>query len=245
MNSLAQRIDRPYFIYKWTNLINKKIYIGMTCNPNQRLSQYKSAAKLSNDPISKAHRKYGFNNFTFELINYFENFYVANEAEKFYIKIYNSRNIRIGYNLSPGGCSFVDAKIGQKISKSLRKYYLYNKSKNLGRKHTAESKEKISKASIGKPGTNKGKKFNDEWRAKIAKANTGKKPTIETLKKLSDSHKGKMAPNRKLTMEQVREIRKKYKNNESIISLAKEYGLSDVSMGYIVKNLTYKEISHE
>lgn len=145
----------------------------MTCNPTHRVYQYKSAVKRdSQDLIHKAMRKYGFENFKFELIAFFDNFDGADMAEPFYIALYNSRDMEYGYNLSPGGCAFVDAEIGKKISAGLKKHYQTNKSKKIGFKHTQESRDKLSKSSMGKPGTNKGKKFSEEWKKKISAALT-------------------------------------------------------------------------
>ena len=63
---------RKIGVYCITNLINKKIYIGSTTtNFRHRYLQYKSGfiRKLDNQPILyRAFRKYGFENFSFELI---------------------------------------------------------------------------------------------------------------------------------------------------------------------------------
>ena len=58
--------DKMY-IYQITNLINNKIYIGKTNNPQKRWDNH----KCSNDPnmvIARALRKYGINNFKFEVL---------------------------------------------------------------------------------------------------------------------------------------------------------------------------------
>jgi group I intron endonuclease len=61
------------FIYKITNNINEKFYIGFTSqkNPKWRFNQHLSTArskKKNNQPIIKAIRKYGEENFSFEII---------------------------------------------------------------------------------------------------------------------------------------------------------------------------------
>lgn len=232
MNSLESRdIERPYYLYRWTNLVNNKIYIGITVNCKQRLHQYKSAANKSTDPISRAHKKYGFNNFKFEIINYFENFYIANEAEVFMIAHFNSRDPNIGYNVTAGGYQFVDAEIGKKIKAGLKRFYDNNVSKMKGFKHTQESRDKLSKSCMGKPGTNKGKKFSEEWKKKISIANTNNPAMI-----------GRIPVNRKLTMDQAREIRKRYSEGEAIRKLCLAFNMSKSTLSKIVKGLSYKEI---
>lgn len=61
------------FIYKITNNINEKFYIGFTSqkNPKWRFNQHLSTArskKKNNQPIIRAIRKYGEENFSFESI---------------------------------------------------------------------------------------------------------------------------------------------------------------------------------
>lgn len=54
------------YVYKITNLVNNKIYIGITDNYKKRWSNEKS--KSSNQVISKAIQKYGVENFKFEVL---------------------------------------------------------------------------------------------------------------------------------------------------------------------------------
>lgn len=56
-----------YTLYKITNLLNNKHYIGVTSrNPNERFSEHKKSS--SNSFISKAIRADGIENFSFEII---------------------------------------------------------------------------------------------------------------------------------------------------------------------------------
>ncbi len=56
---------------------------------------------------------------------------------------------------------------------------------NLGRKHTKEAREKISKAKIGKPSPHLGKKMSKEARQKMSKAKIGKKFSINRRREIS------------------------------------------------------------
>lgn len=90
-------------IYKITNGINNKCYIGQSNNPMQRWVAHKSLAK-SNDDVGKsaihdAMRKDGVNNFEFSVIGWYEDY---NEKEKYYIQQYNSLAPN-GYNIMEGG----------------------------------------------------------------------------------------------------------------------------------------------
>lgn len=92
-------------IYKITNLINGHCYIGQSYNIEDRWAKEKNRAfnpnaKEYNTPRSQAFRKYGLENFSFEILEEC-NISELNEKEKFYIKKYNS--YFEGYNATTGG----------------------------------------------------------------------------------------------------------------------------------------------
>ena len=91
-------------IYKITNLINGKVYIGQSVNFRKRVSDYEnlSKKKVSNRPISKAIRYYGSDNFTIEILERCGPDDDINEREKFYIKKYDASNPEKGYNVNEG-----------------------------------------------------------------------------------------------------------------------------------------------
>lgn len=90
-------------IYKITNKINNKCYIGQSNNPMERWRQHKYRAKNGQDKgksaIHDAIREIGEENFLFEIIGWFEDY---NEKEKHYIQYYNSL-VPNGYNIMLGG----------------------------------------------------------------------------------------------------------------------------------------------
>ena len=62
-----------YSVYKITNLINNKSYIGSSIRVEQRWKEHINSSKNSNDPkynypLYKAFRKYGLENFSFDII---------------------------------------------------------------------------------------------------------------------------------------------------------------------------------
>jgi group I intron endonuclease len=94
-------------VYKITNKINGKVYIGKTkSNLNSRIACHKHEAKgyRTNQAIHKAIRKYGWENFTIEVVeDGIESLDFLNKQEMFYIQQYNSTNRNFGYNLTTGG----------------------------------------------------------------------------------------------------------------------------------------------
>ena len=94
------------YIYKITNLINNKIYIGKTIrNIQERWNEHVSRALNSEDNthLHNAIKKYGKENFTIEVIDSTEDYEKLNELEIYYIELYGSTDPTIGYNLTNGG----------------------------------------------------------------------------------------------------------------------------------------------
>lgn len=99
------------YIYKFTNKINGKIYIGQTNNIENRKRNHKSEAfnKKSNGyflPFHSAIRKYGWDNFKFEIIEELPDEMgrdYLNEREIFFITYYKSLKTENGYNITKGG----------------------------------------------------------------------------------------------------------------------------------------------
>lgn len=94
------------WIYKITNKINNKVYIGQTINSlEKRFKQHLSEAKQGkNCRLHSAIRKYGIDAFVIEPIEKVENEFL-NERERYYISLYDTTNTNNGYNMDAGGQS--------------------------------------------------------------------------------------------------------------------------------------------
>lgn len=107
-------------IYKITNKINGKVYIGQTCQGLQKRKGehiYRFNLGERDHKLYLAMRKYGLENFAFEIIcNVFDKNHL-NELEKYFIKKYDSFNH--GYNMTIGGDS-VSEETRKKISSALK-----------------------------------------------------------------------------------------------------------------------------
>jgi group I intron endonuclease len=157
-------------IYKTTNLINNKIYIGKRIFSKDKFfrNKYYGSGKL----LKVAINKYGLENFNREILEEVDN-ELLEEKEIYWIKFYNSNNLEIGYNLTIGGNSKYGRKIGpmsydtkKKISDSVSKYLKENGHPFIGKTHSEETKNKI--------------------KLKL----TGVKQTPERIKKTADAHRG-------------------------------------------------------
>lgn len=183
-----------HIIYKF-DFPNNKIYIGQTgLSFNIRLSRYKSEiynknGKNYNRLVNKAIRKYGWDNVKKEIICTVSEEFV-DDAERYFIKKYNSNDRKFGYNLMDGGNknkhhSEETKKLIGLYSKGKNNYWYEKdgywkgkknpkhsdrmKGKNhplFNKHHSKESIEKMSKSHIGKKRTKKSKQKQTNTRLK-------------------------------------------------------------------------------
>ena len=166
-----------------TNLDNGKVYVGQTVRSlSGRWNEHVRSAKAgSNSLICSAIRKYGVDSFSIEVLEECVSIEHLNKREVYWIAHYNSCH-GSGYNLEEGGRGGVPGlEARRKMSESAT-----------GRKHSEETKIKMSKRMIG----NKyalGSRCSDELkrqnaeRAKGNKYALGNRHTEETKRKISKS----------------------------------------------------------
>nr|DAI62929.1 MAG TPA: intron associated endonuclease [Caudoviricetes sp.] len=92
---------RTYYIYKATNKINGKSYVGQTCDFHSRVWQHQRCYEKEDCDFHRAIKKFGFDNFSWEIIETCESEDRACELEKYYIEKFNT--YRDGYNMTKGG----------------------------------------------------------------------------------------------------------------------------------------------
>ena len=103
----------PFYIYKITNKINNKTYIGKSKNPSQRfkrhlyVSSHKDGAGPNQfQPIHAAIAKYGSDNFSLDIIDECDSETEIFIKEVYWISYYKSNMKKYsdtGYNLTDGG----------------------------------------------------------------------------------------------------------------------------------------------
>jgi len=148
-----------YYAYIIENIINHTYYVGITSNPKDRWQRHQSNARSSSKDVHyqsylySAMRKYGIDNFTFEVI---KTFTARDECEQFeidtiqwfedmYLNIYNiHRGGTLGFNMQE-------------------------------HKNYWEWKQKLSDNSIGNA---KGTPEHDAWKTKLREARAGRQPAL-------------------------------------------------------------------
>ena len=210
-------MDKNYYncIYMYTNKINNKKYVGQTKNLLDRHRRHvqssfnKNAKRDYNTPFHRAIRKYGIENFEIKILaENIETQEKLNEYEIFFIKRYKTLNIQNGYNVAEGGYNNPFAgktekemdEFKRKVSESRKGQMIGENNPFYGKKHTEETKNKISKNHANVSGENNhnyGKHMSDEQKEKLRQINVGKKLSNETKKKISNATKGKNNPRAK------------------------------------------------
>lgn len=168
------------YIYKTTNIINNKIYIGQhKTNFMEKDEKYFGSGLY----LNRAIKKYGIDNFKNEIICWCETKEELDTAEKYWINKLNSCDKNIGYNIQiggQGGFSHIDVKGTNnpmygihrygadnpnfnkhwsddskiKMSKTIKENGGHHKEKNpmWGKKHSEESKHKMKQSKLDKNG---------------------------------------------------------------------------------------------
>lgn len=160
-------------IYKITNIINNKVYIGKTEKEtvNRRWITHRHKLKKGihdNNHFQASYNKYGKDSFQFEVIEKDISIDI-NKKEMYYIELYNSNNRKFGYNKSSGGEGVSGIPMPLKTREALKKA-------NTGRKLTEYQKEALLKS-------NKERIYSEET-IELFKRRGKERALTETFKKL-------------------------------------------------------------
>jgi group I intron endonuclease len=179
-----------YIVYKITNKVNNKFYIGITSKSlSIRFNQHLN--RKTNYIINQAVKKYGKENFIVEQIDKAETYNQLLQKEIYYID-----KLKPDYNMTKGGQGIVGFKHSLQTKKkiSLALTGDNNPMKNpevkqkiilalTGIKRSDEFKKRISLA-------RKGWKYSDETKEKLRLSNLGKKRSQETCRRIGLSKRG-------------------------------------------------------
>lgn len=184
-----------YCIYRITNLINGKTYIGQHKYKNLNDSYMGSGKHLK-----AAQKKYGIENFKKDILvfNIVEKSFI-DLLEKEYIKFYRSIG-KAEYNILDGGGGCTGFHHSEETKHKLSEV-------NKGKRFSDETRKKLSEAQKGNQNC-KGKKLSEEHKRKLSEAHKGKLLSDKTRKKLSEAHKRQTPWNKgkQMSEEQKRKI---------------------------------------
>lgn len=138
-------------VYLWRNLLNGKEYIGSSSDLRIRLRNYFKISHLERQYsmlINRALLKYGYSNFSLEILEYCEPSVVV-EREQYYMDLFQPE-----YNLLPKAGSRLGHKHSEETIEKLRNHWK-------GREHSKETLEKLSALQTGRV-------LSEETRAKMS-----------------------------------------------------------------------------
>lgn len=233
-------------VYKSTNLVNNKVYIGITTrNFEKRIKEHINASIINDSSLvfHRAIRKYGEDNFKWEIIDYANTLEELNEKEKYWINFYNTcifyKNCN-GYNMTIGGEG------------------------TFGYKHSEENRQKLSELKKGvsiSDSTN----FTDEEILKIKellKSNISQKDIAKmfnvTNEVISSIKRGRSWINieedistikywnaKKLTKDDVLEIKQLIKSKIAYDEIAKKFNVASITIEQIKSGITWKDVGDD
>ena len=181
-------------VYKITNLINGKVYIGASKRIEDRWRDHK---KRINSPIHSDLEAYGLENFKFEILLECPEDMLA-QWERDMICLYDSDDPEKGYNC-----------------KNDRPYSLKNSEVRRGISFSEEHKRKISEANRGRHNI----PHSEETKRKISEARKGIPRSEETKRKISEANRGRHnIPHSEETKRKISEANRLYwqKKRESL-----------------------------
>jgi group I intron endonuclease len=242
-------------VYTILNSINGKLYIGSSKDIHRRWEAHRSHLKYGRHPnkhLQNAYNQYGKEAFTYTVLEEITNDEELIVREQHWIDTLDSCSEEYGYNLT------IDIKRRSHNTVTRAKMRDIRK----GRSHSAETRLRIGAAQ-------KGRSISHEQRDLLRLLSTGRTPSIETRSKislalrkrtLSPEHRKKISIsargrahseatraklstlNGTLTPVQVIEIRDRLNRGERVITLAKEYGVSEATIRKIKKGDTWKHL---
>jgi len=207
-------------VYKITNTVTSKYYIGYAKDVNKRFKEHRNTLKHGNHQniiLQRSYNKYTLDSFTFEILHKFDNVEDAKNKELEYLENLEIRSLlyNIHYNNSGGDTlsnhpdkediikrmtNTVNQKFSKMTDQEKKEKYGRPGKKNgmFGKTHTEEAKKNISEKNKGIL-KNLGFKHSDEMKnklSKIGKTRIGEKNPFYG-KKISDKTKKAMSESRK------------------------------------------------
>lgn len=185
-------------IYRITNNVNSKCYIGSATNVSRRMSRHLTDLRLGqhfNKHLQYSFNRYGEDSFQFDVVESVSDIAILRDREQFWIDLVKFDSL---YNINPKTTKPPDTT-GRTLSPEHKRSILLA---NTGRSPSVETRTKISLAQKGKiisieqrkkmSLARKGKRSSPESNAKRSQTQKGRVFSTETRRKISEGNKGKV-----------------------------------------------------
>lgn len=157
-----------------------KRYVGIGMGKDGIKARWDSYRKLrckQQRKLYNALKKYGPENFKYEVILETDDADNANRSEMYLIDVWNLQDDRYGYNMTDGGDTGSRGNKWSEESRRKKSESMKGKPGVKGRKWNEESRHRLSIAKKGKPGVRLGCKLSEEQKIKMSEMRKGKKAT--------------------------------------------------------------------
>ena len=218
-------------IYSYKNKTNGKRYIGQTINPQQRKSAHISDSTHIDTKFYRAVRKYGWDNFEYEILAESEDRNELDKLEVDFIKSFNS--IENGYNIRSGG---EHPTMGEETKKKLQQANAFQNAE-LSEEEIIELR--IAYLNYDSPSQIYNEKYKDRLHFNsFLNIWTGARYAY-VMPEVFEQRQGR----RKYSEEVVKEIRRVREEEKlSYDKLAKIFGIPKPTIADIVKYRTWKNV---
>lgn len=169
-------------VYQAKNKVTGKSYFGKTIRSlrARKYTHQRDAKNGSKNHFHRAIRKHGWKAFKWRVV------FRGSEKE---ILAEEIRLITKHKTMSPNGYNMTDGGEGSSGRKMTDRQIARNSEIHLGRKHSEETRKRMSKAAKGNT-NNLGNKCSEESKRKMSEAQKGRKHSEESKQKISKSLKG-------------------------------------------------------
>jgi len=197
------------YVYLIRNLIDDKVYVGQTKNPDGRKKDHWAGSRYSTKGhLPAAMRKHGVENFSFEIIEECSEESI-DDQERYWISYYCSRDCDKGYNLESGGHGgkTLSEETKKKISEALKTVqFTAERCKNIGdslrgiprpgsrKENNPDKGRKISEALKGRHLSEEHKRATSEGVKRYMATRGEWHPSDEARAKMSEAQKIACAP---------------------------------------------------
>lgn len=214
---MTNEAHKIWSLYRLTNLINGKVYIGQATDISKRWSDHRRATEL-NKPTQIIHHamiKHGLDNFSFEIIACCKTQDDANELETILVAQYNSFvSNGEGYNATLGGMNAPKSEEWRTYMSTI----MGSKAKAWMSIESPEHKK------------NRYQKVSNALKGMERQPGSGMKK----------GYTGLISSNRKYTKEQAEMLISEHQKGRSIHELSRIHKINRKTISHIVRGKTYK-----
>lgn len=175
-------------IYKTTNLVNGKQYIGRDSHNNPNYLG-------SGISIRSAIKKYGKENFKKEILEVCSSQEELKEREEYWLNYYDAGGNDMFYNMHNSSCGAEFGKPrSEETKRKLREMFSGEKSPNYGKPLSEETKRKLRESHLGQKNHFFGKKHSNNTKELIRQSRVGNPLHDSTKQKLRERFQGENNP---------------------------------------------------